>query len=165
MIRRSLISCDTTGWWEHSNTRISNDVVAYCCAPTADSRIRCWEVQFVYKVFLNEMLARGALVILSLFVAGFWSEVDCAGLLSGAMGKCEEIHFGRRPWTRPRQGFRHAQENCDRRHRRRSLERTHLALLCKVWSSLRSSASCLGQPLLRIESQRGPFWIFFCESC
>ena len=109
------------------------------------------------------MLARGALVILSLFVAGFWSEVDCAGLLSGAMGQCEEIHFSRRPWTRPRQGFRHAQENCDRRHRRRSLERTHLALLCKVWSSLRSSASCLGQPLLRIESQRGPFWMWFAR--
>ena len=29
------------------------------------------------------------------------------------MGQCEEILFGRRPWTRPRQRFRHAQENCD----------------------------------------------------
>ena len=116
------------------------------------------------KVFLNEMLARGALVILSLFVAGFWSEVDCAGLLSGAMGQCEEIHFCRRPWTRPRQGFRHAQENCDRRHRRRFLERTHLALLCKVWSSLRSSASRLGQPLLCIEFQ-GRSILMWLASC
>merc|ERR1712211_175176 len=38
------------------------------------------------------------------------------------MGQCEEVYFRRRTWTRPRQGFRHAQELCDRRHRPRSPE-------------------------------------------
>merc|ERR1712107_825380 len=91
------------------------------------------------KASLNEMLAPGALVILPPDCRIFVWKVDLCGFVVRRssverptchlheqhwwrVGQCEEIHFGRRTWTRPRQGFRHSQEFGHRRHRWRSLE-------------------------------------------
>ena len=64
-------------------------------------------------------------------VAEFWSEIDCAGSLSGVMDNAKKyISAGDLEPDQDKGSDMH--KKCDRRHRRRSLERTHLALLCTV---------------------------------
>ena len=66
-----------------------------------------------------------------LLVAEFWSEIDCAGLLSGVMDNAKKyILAGDFEPDQDKGTDMH--KKCDRRHRRRFLERTHLALLCTV---------------------------------
>ena len=47
-------------------------------------------------------------------------------------GQCEEIHFGSATLNQTMTKVQTFTRNCDKRHRRRSLERTHLALFCTV---------------------------------
>ena len=65
---------------------ISSDVVACCCAATARFMYTVLRSAFDFtKVFLNEMLARGALVILNPWSQDFGRKLIGAGLLSGAL--------------------------------------------------------------------------------
>ena len=64
-------------------------------------------------------------------VAEFWSEIHCAGLLSGVMDNAKKYLLAGDLEPDQDKGS-DMRKKCDRRHRRRSLEQTHLALLCTV---------------------------------
>ena len=80
-------------------TRLVVWLMGWCCVVmrmfTKSPWTNCWH---------EERWWSSALV--SRILVGNW----LCGLVVWRHGQCDEIHFGRRPWTRPRQRFRHAQE-------------------------------------------------------
>ena len=85
---------------------------------------------YVSQSLLERMSARGTLVILSPG-SRIWSEIDCVGSLSGVMDNAKK-YFSAGDLEPDQDKGSDMHKKCDKRYRRKSLERTHLALLCTV---------------------------------
>ena len=60
-----------------------------------------------------------------------WSEIDCAGSLSGVMDNAKK-YFSARDLEPDQDKGSDMHKKCDRRYRQKFFERTHLALLYTV---------------------------------
>ena len=125
-----VMSSDQEGW--SVTTRLVVWLLGWCCAVLRKTTKSPWTKCCPEKRWWSSAL-----------IAKFWSENDCAACCLASWTMRRNTF---RPWTRPRQRFRHAQEIVTGDTVGDPLNGLILSLLCTVWSSLRSSALCLDQP-------------------